>query len=346
MVATYVQTVAHICACVFILVSTTYPAHAGNTILSKTSSFKKTSRSVIEYGNALPPFGYVSFCATYKNDSACRKTQSRALQSSEEVYDILYEVNSEVNELVQPASDMTTYGVQEKWSYPTDQGDCEDYVLLKRYRLLKRGLPASALRIAVVLDEHRECSACRSHTDCGWHRGPSSRQPHERHTILRSHWLHVSSLELRNQSTRVGRAQTKSSHSNHKHTRVAHVHKTVTAWEFFTCGFSVVEMACRSLHDQYPNWILCMLRAKYAQSGFTLQTSLRSVRSGRIEPYRFSTRCGYFRCYAETTAQRLRFPHVKHAGASLISTHKKTPINGAFSCVDVCSVTLNSCLKT
>jgi hypothetical protein len=47
-----------------------------------------------------------------------------------------------------------------------------------------------------------------------------------------------------------------------------------------------------------------------------------NVEMAGIEPYRFSTRCGYFRCYAETTTQRLRFPH-EHAPSMFSSPHMK-----------------------
>jgi predicted transglutaminase-like cysteine proteinase len=43
--------------------------------------------------------------------------------------------------------------VADYWTVPRRQGDCEDYVLLKRKRLMALGWPASALLITVVRDE-------------------------------------------------------------------------------------------------------------------------------------------------------------------------------------------------
>ena len=50
-------------------------------------------------------------------------------------------------------TDQDLYKVAEHWTYPEDQGDCEDYVLLKKYYLAEMGWPTDALLITVVLDE-------------------------------------------------------------------------------------------------------------------------------------------------------------------------------------------------
>ena len=34
--------------------------------------------------------------------------------------------------MIEPVTDQQLWGVEEKWSYPVNKGDCEDYVLLKR----------------------------------------------------------------------------------------------------------------------------------------------------------------------------------------------------------------------
>jgi predicted transglutaminase-like cysteine proteinase len=64
-------------------------------------------------------------------------------------------VNRHVNEAIKPASDAKTFGVAERWSLPltvdkTELGDCEDYALEKRRRLIEAGWPPGALRLAVA----------------------------------------------------------------------------------------------------------------------------------------------------------------------------------------------------
>jgi predicted transglutaminase-like cysteine proteinase len=66
----------------------------------------------------------------------------------------LLEVNARVNRDIEPVTDMDHWGVAEKWSYPTDgKGDCEDYVLEKRKRLMEAGWPRQSLLVTVVRDK-------------------------------------------------------------------------------------------------------------------------------------------------------------------------------------------------
>ncbi|MGL4240035.1 MAG: transglutaminase-like cysteine peptidase, partial [Beijerinckiaceae bacterium] len=66
----------------------------------------------------------------------------------------LARINREVNDQIEPMSDLEHWGTLERWSYPTDgKGDCEDYVLEKRKRLVEAGWPRQALLITVVRDK-------------------------------------------------------------------------------------------------------------------------------------------------------------------------------------------------
>jgi predicted transglutaminase-like cysteine proteinase len=63
----------------------------------------------------------------------------------------IVEVNNLVNTMITPRTDMEIWGVEEYWSYPVDGvGDCEDYALEKRRRLVQAGVPVSNLLITVV----------------------------------------------------------------------------------------------------------------------------------------------------------------------------------------------------
>lgn len=55
-----------------------------------------------------------------------------------------------VNNAIQPRTDEEMWGKEEYWSYPDGLGDCEDYVLEKRLRLIAVGVPAGNLLITVV----------------------------------------------------------------------------------------------------------------------------------------------------------------------------------------------------
>ena len=75
---------------------------------------------------------------------------------SGERWRIVYQLNSYVNGKVAPVSDAELYGEEEYWAYPSDAGDCEDYVLMKKRYLEKLGFARVALLITVVLDEKNE----------------------------------------------------------------------------------------------------------------------------------------------------------------------------------------------
>ncbi len=109
-----------------------------------------------EYGKALPPIGFVQFCARSPDDCQPTGARPKRLAMSPDRWNLLYQVNTYVNGKVAPVSDQDLYGQPEYWAYPSDAGDCEDYLLLKRRYLMGLGFPANALLITVVLDEKHE----------------------------------------------------------------------------------------------------------------------------------------------------------------------------------------------
>ena len=62
-------------------------------------------------------------------------------------------VNRAVNRAIFPVNDSKHYGRAEYWTIPNDGlGDCEDYALTKRAKLIALGYPQPALRMADRLD--------------------------------------------------------------------------------------------------------------------------------------------------------------------------------------------------
>ena len=58
--------------------------------------------------------------------------------------------NIQVNQAIRPETDLKIFGKDEVWAYPKGEGDCEDYVLLKRKILMNRGISPANLLITVV----------------------------------------------------------------------------------------------------------------------------------------------------------------------------------------------------
>jgi predicted transglutaminase-like cysteine proteinase len=114
-------------------------------------------RAALAHAPALPPIGFVAFCA--RNPAECRPARGMPvtrLRMTPERWRAVRQVNSHVNASIVPVSDEELYGEAEHWAYPSDAGDCEDYVLMKQRYLGELGFARSALLITVVLDERDE----------------------------------------------------------------------------------------------------------------------------------------------------------------------------------------------
>ena len=120
------------------------------------------------YGLADPPRGFVQFCLKTPNECRSGKANDNRIEATPAKVAELDEVNRSVNKAIKPITDRELYGVDELWTIPTTQGDCEDYVLLKRRILMSRRWPSSALLITVVLDENKQGHAIlTARTDAG-----------------------------------------------------------------------------------------------------------------------------------------------------------------------------------
>ena len=108
------------------------------------------------FGNAQPPYGFVRFCDSMPHECEGHAANDTRYDATPERLSELDEVNRQVNNQIEPATDMEIYGVQELWTLPVSRGDCEDYAILKRHNLMSLGWPASALLMTVVRDEKNE----------------------------------------------------------------------------------------------------------------------------------------------------------------------------------------------
>jgi len=108
------------------------------------------------FGVTQAPYGFVELCQRMPEECRPGPPEDQRLSASPERLSELDLVNRTVNREITPATDMEIYGQAEYWTIPTTRGDCEDYALLKRKRLLARGWPASALLLTVVRDEKGE----------------------------------------------------------------------------------------------------------------------------------------------------------------------------------------------
>ncbi|PLU82149.1 transglutaminase, partial [Sinorhizobium medicae] len=98
-------------------------------------------------GATNPPIGHYEFCKTAPSECAAIGADHGPAVLTREGWRKILEVNYEVNQAVVPMTDMEIHGVEEIWSYPDAVGDCEDYVLLKRRKLIESGFSPADLLI-------------------------------------------------------------------------------------------------------------------------------------------------------------------------------------------------------
>ncbi|MGH6807239.1 MAG: transglutaminase-like cysteine peptidase [Ensifer adhaerens] len=129
--------IAAFCA-LFISANTAIPAQAGSSPWMQTGSV--TSQ----------PIGHYEFCQKHKGECSVKSKATVASRVTERGWATIRQVNASVNREITPVTDEELFGRDEVWVYPQDAGDCEDFALEKRKRLIRKGFPASDLLITVV----------------------------------------------------------------------------------------------------------------------------------------------------------------------------------------------------
>ena len=87
------------------------------------------------------PFGHVIFCKS--NRSQCRNTGSKAKQLTSKSWRQLATINARINRNMKERNDRGP----DSWNINGRYGDCEDFALTKRNRLLKAGWSSGSLLI-------------------------------------------------------------------------------------------------------------------------------------------------------------------------------------------------------
>jgi predicted transglutaminase-like cysteine proteinase len=116
-----------------------------------------TSPYLRVFGVTPPPYGHVDFCMREPAECGDGVMEETRRAGTPAALAELDRVNRQVNAEIRPVTDMVQYGVEDYWTLPrSGKGDCEDYALLKRQRLIRAGWPVSSLLMTVVFDEKKE----------------------------------------------------------------------------------------------------------------------------------------------------------------------------------------------
>ncbi len=96
-----------------------------------------------------PPSQYVEFCAA--NPEHCLLTGTAMVDWTGPIQAQVGNVNREVNAEIRFEPDEEWLGIEDLWCLPVaGVGDCEDFALEKRRRLVAAGLSSAALTLAIV----------------------------------------------------------------------------------------------------------------------------------------------------------------------------------------------------
>ncbi|SMC67308.1 transglutaminase-like cysteine peptidase [Rhizobium sp. RU36D] len=107
-------------------------------------------------GKTNPPIGHYEFCKSNPRECTRNGSDPGPAILTEAAWKAMLEVNYDVNAAIHPSTDQEIYGVEERWAFPTNVGDCEDYALLKRQKLIKLGFSPADLLVTVVLQPNGE----------------------------------------------------------------------------------------------------------------------------------------------------------------------------------------------
>jgi predicted transglutaminase-like cysteine proteinase len=108
-----------------------------------------TATKMATQGYAFAPAAFYKFCAS---DPALCSTRGKvkAVELTPRLEAELASVNKSVNRRIKERGDRDSAGRADVWGLPTGEGDCEDFAILKKAELLKRGWPASAMLLTVA----------------------------------------------------------------------------------------------------------------------------------------------------------------------------------------------------
>ena len=110
----------------------------------------KTTVHMATSGKTLQPIGHKRFCRKFASECTVSSSITKPTKLNRKRWNQIVEINNQINLTIIPVTDMEYYNIDEHWTYPNKYGDCEDYVLLKRYMLMQMGWPPSSLLITVV----------------------------------------------------------------------------------------------------------------------------------------------------------------------------------------------------
>lgn len=124
---------------------------AGANALHLNPAQSAQSSSMQTFGSTSVPVGYYDYCKRYQVRCSVG-TEPGFVILDQNSWSEIIKTNNFVNLTIEPKTDEEIFGTPEKWEYPQNVGDCEDYALLKRKILNDKGFPLGSLLMTVGRD--------------------------------------------------------------------------------------------------------------------------------------------------------------------------------------------------
>lgn len=128
-----------------------------SALAQQVASIPSGSTHVAAAGEARPVIAWVEFCKHYASECQVDTTQAPLIELTQKSWKTLVSTNLRINREIEPVTDMDHWGQIDRWDMAEDgKGDCEEYVIVKRRKLVEAGFPRRALLITVVIDDENE----------------------------------------------------------------------------------------------------------------------------------------------------------------------------------------------
>jgi predicted transglutaminase-like cysteine proteinase len=102
-----------------------------------------------------PPVAWPDYCVRHGDDCRVDLDEPVLVDLTPARLQELKAVNTAINRVVLPMTDIDHWGVEDHWDQAEDgYGDCEDYQLLKRKLLVEAGFPRRTMLMTVAHDDN------------------------------------------------------------------------------------------------------------------------------------------------------------------------------------------------
>jgi predicted transglutaminase-like cysteine proteinase len=95
------------------------------------------------------PYGHFNYCKSRPRECA-KQAKAKPESLGGKRWSTMVAINVSVNKAIKPVSDVKKYGKTEVWAYGGSSGDCEDYALTKRRKLINAGFKPANLRLTMA----------------------------------------------------------------------------------------------------------------------------------------------------------------------------------------------------